>query len=554
MSGLRWLAVVALVVGACGSEDEPEPLPTGPMAYQVRAYDYAFDLETRRAAVRVTFEITTGGDCLSIPFRATGLGDVLLDDEPVGQGSGLDGEVLTVCGDGWRDGEVIALSAGVTVPEETWGDSQVGYSVTPDIEGNPFHYMVSWVGGCDRFGPCDSRPDAFAHYTFTVAHPDGYTVLCPGALTPGATESRCEFTLDGGPTYSAFGFAAGPSWEVHDLGTWGDVRVTLYDMPSTGIVDDLDVDAAKGFLAFMEESFGPYPYGDELRFATGPTYWFGFEHPGSVVLYDQLNRVVTTRNSLRHTTNHEIAHMWAGDQTTLATTYDFVWKEAMAEYLSHLYEADEYGDQTAPPYWKQLASGGEYYPVPAEAPPLIDYYGDVYGAGPLVLFRQIEFLYDRDTVLEAIRGLLGAQQAIGIDDIELALENATGADLTNYFDRWVYGEGVPVHPEFSVTVDDNGDGSYDVTVAQVFPDELFGCAFVVQLRDADGNPFDVPFNLGVEGMQSATQTVTPGFVVAEHRFDPYRHSLAFEADAAMVTPPPGVWMDPFVAPPRDAAY
>ena len=30
--------------------------------------------------------------------------------------------------------------------------------------------------------------------------------------------------------------------------------------------------------------------------------------------------------------------MWAGDQTTLADTYDFVWKESMAEYLAFVWE------------------------------------------------------------------------------------------------------------------------------------------------------------------------------------------------------------------------
>ena len=36
----------------------------------------------------------------------------------------------------------------------------------------------------------------------------------------------------------------------------------------------------------MADHFGPYAYGQEIRFATAPTYWAGFEHPGNIALGD----------------------------------------------------------------------------------------------------------------------------------------------------------------------------------------------------------------------------------------------------------------------------
>src|SRR5690606_8409070 len=145
-----------------------------------------------------------------------------------------------------------------------------------------------------------------------------------------------------------------------------------------------------------------YPYGDELRVVTGPTYWSGFEHPGNIVLDDGLDRPMSSRYSrpVAHVLNHEIAHQWAGDQTTLADTYDFVWKEAMAEYLSYVYE-DEAGIPNealvTARAWKAFANGAAYYPVPEDAtrPTLLQYYGEVYGPGPMILFRQLESLASR---------------------------------------------------------------------------------------------------------------------------------------------------------------
>ena len=110
-----------------------------------------------------------------------------------------------------------------------------------------------------------------------------------------------------------------------------------------------------------------------------------------------------------------------GDQTTLAGVYDFVWKEAVAEYLVYAHQ-DQHISATAAfkslGAWKQFSAFSEYYLVPAEEPPLLDYYGDVYGPGPMILFRQLEAIFDRQTVLMALSSLLGSPRAISIDGRE----------------------------------------------------------------------------------------------------------------------------------------
>lgn len=546
-----WLlgCVMCVGLGACGSDDPPPP--TGPIEYTALRYDFAFDVETRAAASAVTVRVDTGGDCISIPARITNADGGTLNDEPIRSGQ-LQDDVLTLCGAGWESGIELTLRLTATFADETWDDSQVGYSVTTDLEGQPFYYLVSWVGGCDRFGPCDASPSAFATYRFTVTHPSGYRALCPGRVTPGETQTVCEFDYAGGPTYSTFGVAVSPSWVESDLGDWGGVRATLYDTPSSGVAAAFPTDNAKGFLAWMVDQFGAYPYGDELRFAVGPTYWNGFEHPGNIVLNDQLP-VAASRyaNGLAHTTNHELAHMWAGDQTTLSGVYDFVWKEAMAEYLTFVYDEETSGETVSLPTtaaWKYYSRFAGYYPVPGEAPPLLEYYGDVYGPGPVILFRQIEALFSRADVMQALAMLLGTERAIGVTDVKAALEQTTGADLTAYFDAWVYGEGTPSWPLFGVTLTDRGAGDYDVTVTQANPETLFGTAFAIRLTGDNSETHDVWIDLGPDGKAVHTVTASPGFPVTGHRFDPYGHTLATEGPAPTATRGPRV--NPWVAPPR----
>jgi aminopeptidase N len=525
----RWLAIVLLGT-ACG-EPPPEPPPTGPMAVTVDRYDFSFDLDpyVREGRARVEATITTGGDCLSLPMRAERLGDVLLDGV-VARATLADG-VLTACGDGRRAGEPLVLETGVRVPLATWGDSQVGYSYSADSNDEPYWYLVSWVEGCDRFGPCDTRPGTFARYRFTVTHPEGVEVLCSGDVTAGATETSCAFEYDGGPTYSTFGLVASSGWETVALGEWNGITVTAHNRRGSSVIADIDDAFQAGFLAFMEERFGPYPYGDELRLITLPTYWSGFEHPGNIVLDDRLGRPSAYADPIDHVLAHELAHQWAGDQATLADTYDFVWKEAMAEYLAFVYE-----DEVAPTValstaraWKSFAAGAAFHPVPEERPPLLDYYGEVYGPGPMVLFRQLEGLFSRAAILDALATLLGAPRALSVDDVRLALEATTGADLTGYFARWVIGDGAPAWPVVTIATEAVGAGQVAVTATQRPGVPPAGCAFTVRLLGDGGASADARLDFGVDGAESASATVAADFAITDWQVDPLAECLVYEA-------------------------
>jgi len=451
---MRRLLLLALV--ACGGGNDDEPGPLGDATAQITRYDYRFDLATRAAHAKVTAVLETPGNCVRVNLRAdTAPTGWIVDGKPA-LAATLAEQQAHVCGvDGHRAGDTMTIEVDVTVPMATLSGSQVGYSVTNDSNGNPFHYLVSWIGGCDRFGPCDARPSTFATYAFTVTHAPSLDVRCSGDVTEVSdTETRCVFERDGGPTYSTFGIAAYPAWTQTDKGTWGSAKVTLYDRATTMINAAIDPAYHDGFMKFMESTFGPYPYGNELRVLTAPTYWSGFEHPGNIVLDDVLAKASSSYlHPVAHVLDHEIAHQWAGDQTTLADTYDFVWKEAMAEYLTFVYE-----DMVDPPAalqtanaWKSFSVGSQFYPVPLEKPALFAYYGDVYGPGPMILFRQIEVLSSRAQVIDALKTLLGRAHAISVDDVLSALESKTGLELDAYAAAWIRGTGAPVWPRASIT-------------------------------------------------------------------------------------------------------
>jgi aminopeptidase N len=534
-------------LAACGTSAPPPP--TGPIAAQITHYDLSFDLDSHAAHATVTGTVTTGGDCWTLPFRGQDAAALMLDGVAAVT-TASDATTLTACGRGYEAGKTLALDLDLSIPLATLSPTQVGYSVKKDSAGNQFYYLLSWVNECDRFTPCDNAPDQFATYHLDVTHDASLTTRCGGDLVDvSPTETTCDFGYDGGPTYSAFGIVAYPAWTVTDEGSWGGVHVTLYDRSTTGITAEVDPTFHNGYVTFLENQFGPYPYGGELRLLTGPTYWGGFEHPTDITLADNLAQTFPkpayTHNTA-HTVDHEIAHMWAGNQTTLAGTYDFVWKEAMAEYLAYVWEdmQDPAVATATAGAWKLFASRAQYWPVPDDKPALVDYYGDVYGPGPMILFHQLEVMTSRAQVLAALQSVLGSPHALSVETLITALEQQTGLDLSAYAAGWLHGTGTPAWPHFALTYVQN---TGMLTVHQTNPTSTpRGCKFHVALQDSTLAQTQL---VAVDTFTTTGDQViavpAPAFTVATMQLDPLNECLVF-LDSQTPRPAP---RNPWVAAP-----
>lgn len=525
-----------LVLTACPTEpaDLVVDLPTGPVEGEVIDYLFGMDAWYRTATATVTLDVQVGGDCIDLDYRAPAP-DACRFDGQEGTCSVV-GEVLTVCGPlGVADDSTLVVEVDLTVPKETEGSTDLGFS-TARSGSDTDHYLLSWVGGCSRFGPCDADPATFATYTFEVAHEAGETLLCPGALSPGDTLSSCRFDLDGGPTYSTFGFALSSTFERVELGTAGDVALVWYDHDGGSQSRGVDPDDIADFVDFMEELAGPYPYGDELRFFSWDSYWSGFEHPGNVAMNQDLRPNPTSfrDNPLLHTTLHEVTHMWAGNQTTLASVGDFAWKEACAEYLAYVWEDDNGMGEPSVRYWKFVSSLATTFPVPDEELPILDFYGNAYGPGPMILFRQLEAMYGRDKVLDAFPLFLGNGEATAsIDDVQAALEQAVGDDLDGYVDTWLRGTGEPSWPEIRATIEGDALRVEQLTTTG----DAWPCAFHVRVTD-DAGSVDIPVRYDLAGestIVTASLPRTPG-PEATIEVDPFNEALVYGLQTDLVEP------------------
>lgn len=537
--------------------------------YAATKYDVDFDLDSHDLTMTAHLDVQTDGACLTIPMRARST-DIKLDDQPATNTSAKPDTELTVCksmGSSFKAGVGAKIAVTSKQTPERRGEGDVGFTVKR-LGSATYSYLLSWIEGCDLFGPCDTRPDRFAKYNFKVRHASDTQVLCPGVIveTPAPmpqTEpptkhlTECNFEYAGGPTYSTFGLIArAPKWQASSLGEWSNVRVSLFsdtDSLRTAFANaELD-----GSISWFESMLGQaFPYGDELRFIEAPTIWGGFEHPGTIVLQRGLTDSASREyypESLEHVVLHELAHQWAGNRTTLRSSNDFAWKEAAAEYLTYLYEVDRenYADAAdLAAYWKARGLAAGSFPVPADAAPLKDFYGAAYGAGTMTIFRQIEAMYGQAAVRSALEKLLGTSDPpfLGIDDVREALQRETGAELQQYFNEWVRGKGRPTSFTVQPTRLQLADGSWEVHLEETqAPEEeetvARGCAFRVRLVGDGDNYADFAFNNGPDGGPFATPPAQHlSFEPRDHIVDPYSECLVQETGAPFERRDPSDWM------------
>lgn len=535
-----------------GARELVQQLLTG----EVTRYHYQFDLRTAQAVATLTWRVSTAGNCVSVPFALPGVSEVRWNDVVV-SATPADGRLLACGPTSVAAGNTFTLTTKATVPLATMPGLDVGFSRRTSLANSEFSYLLGWLGECDRLGPCDDTPGRLAKYTVTVLHDAGTPVLCAGVRTVNAsdTQTQCDLSQTPAPPYSALFVAADPAWRTSAapfLHTAG-VKLSFYEVPGGQLAASLDNPNDKAslgqFMRWLRLLLGPFPYGPELRVAGGPTAWQGFEHPANIMLNERLpqQRLGYTHPTL-HVLMHEMVHQWAGNQTTPASTADYVWKEAIAEYLTYVFEDEERpaGEAAATRRVWDTSLGVPYYPRPLDnpTPPLSVLAPSVTGSGPMVLFLQLEPLIGRTALLDAIQIFLShpAQRAQDVEQLRRDMEEASGVSLSAYFNAWVYGQGMPLGPMLSASFAPTGLGSATtVTVTQtpmIWAGYYYGGAVEVLVKGATQSRLvTAPFGVSPAG-PTASVLVDLSEPVLDVVLDPEHRFLAFQDRYLQALTPP----------------
>jgi aminopeptidase N len=264
------------------------------------------------------------------------------------------------------------------------------------------------------------------------------------------------------PTY-LMTLVVGPFVEVRQRAAGSkQTPVAYYVLPGR----EADGERAFGATPAMIETFEskietPYPYARYSQIAVSDFIFGGMENTSATTqtdrtLHDETAHLDFSSDPL---VSHELAHQWFGDLLTcrdwshawlnegFATFFETVWRETHLGYDEYLYDVFE----CVAAY---LQEDAERY----RRPIVYNRYRD-----PIEIFDR--HLYQKGAaVLHMLRGELGdarfwrsirhyvernAQRSVETIDLIRAIEESTGRNLREFFDRWVFRGG---HPEIEVSL------------------------------------------------------------------------------------------------------
>lgn len=421
----------------------------------------------------------------------------------------------------YRNGKLGIPVPGTRAPAEVL----IRYHGTPDdglihgttVHGTPSVFADNWPNRARFWLPSVDHPSDKATIRFRVHAPSQWQVIANGRLEDGPSETPTGRLGELGLSDPAGDYA---TWVWHSevpipsytmvIGATEFERVVLGEAacgkapaaPTTGGCVEVghwvfppDVaHAATVFgrsaemVDFFTDRVGPYPY-EKLVNVQSSTRFGGMEN-ASAIFYAE--RLLADGTDIEGTVSHEIAHQWFGDSVT-ERDWSHLWlSEGFATYFGSLFFEHADGPERFQELLANIRSG--YLSSQTTGVPIVQENEDLFQLLNANNYQK------GGMVLHMLRGVLGDSAFFGgvrtyydsfqngtalTDDLQKALELASGKELGWFFDQWLRQPG---HPVFEVEWS-YADSAVELVIRQVqdasWP--AFNMPAQVEVRDARGS-------------------------------------------------------------------
>jgi len=333
-----------------------------------------------------------------------------------------------------------------------------------NAEGKRIFSSLNWPSKARRWLPLRDHPADGAMLAMNATFPKSFTVLANGKAAArndnadGTTTWRYE-ALTPMPPYD-FHVSAYEGWKTDELaGAASGTPIATYTYANAhrhaaAVYGDLPKT-----MDFYEEKFGKYRWGS-ASFIEEPIFGGGMEH-ASVISMDET--LFTDTTSARSTAFHELAHHWSGNLVRIRTWNDFWLSEGFTEYLTARFLSANDGPATKKKVYRDYLSQSlsadrqnphALRPADPEVDVLTIFDAISYQKGALVL-RALERIVGEEKMTAFLKGWFDrhAFGAVTTADLERELTEASGKDLSKFFEAFVYGG---YHPELRVSFTTEG--------------------------------------------------------------------------------------------------
>ncbi|MEL1251782.1 M1 family metallopeptidase [Aurantiacibacter gilvus] len=378
------------------------------------------------------------------------------------------------------------------------------WSETPD--GEPWIATAIQGEGCDTFWPCiDHSAHRIDTIDLLVTVPDGLVAAGNGGLVE-TTENEDDTTTyhwrARDPSNYGVTLQIGP-YEVAQrdyASRFGNViPLRFWHLPGNEEGAERLLDEMEDQIAFMEATFGPYPFADE-KAGIAETPHLGMEHQTINAYGNQFKPEAYGHDWLLQ---HEFAHEWFANQLTHASINHMWLHEGITTWTQPLYLEWSRGEMLYDAeMWENRQRVWSRVPLVPPEGTLPDYndrqaqWGDdIYFKGAWIM-HSLRYLVGDDVLFPAITRLTygtndpqpGEIRPLNrtTEDFRAILEEMSGRDLAWFFDAYFYQAPLP-----------RLESAYD------------GTDLLLEWQTPSDLPFEMPVEVEIDG-ERVTLPMTGG--------------------------------------------
>lgn len=332
------------------------------------------------------------------------------------------------------------------------------------VDGKVYLYSHFEPAAAQQMFALFDQPDLKATFELTVSAPKDWTVF--SATKESKTTPQGDFTLWHFPkslTLSPYNFSmhAGPYKAWQDNSGKYPLRLFARQSVANQITPEHWFTYTKQGFEFFDDYFGiPYPF-KKYDQVLVPDFLYGAMENSAAVTFSE-SRFLTNgemsqnqRQRLASVIMHEMAHQWFGNLATMKWWNGLWLNESFAAFMATLAtsEATEFNNA-----WRSFYAGSKQaaytadqqvtthpieVPVPSTANAFDNIDAITYSKGASVL-NQLRYLLGEKTFQQGIHNYLkdNAYKNAVLDDFINSLAKASGKDLSQWQQDWLYQAGV----------------------------------------------------------------------------------------------------------------
>lgn len=403
--------------------------------------------------------------------------------------------------------------------------------VTSQHAGAPVLWTLSEPYGAKDWWPCkQDLTDKVEHLDVYITAPSEYVSVSNGLEQSQVDNGNGTKTTHFKHTYSIPAYLiaiAISNYSIHiqQAGTApNEFPIVNYLYPETLDKTTPQVDLTLPIMTFYENLLETYPFHKEKYGHAQCGFGGGMEHT-----------TVSFMGSFgRNLIAHELGHQWFGDKITCGSWKDIWLNEGFATYLSGLV-VEHFDGNDAFRNWKtsninDITSlpDGYIYLTDTDILDVNRTFSSrlTYNKGAMVL-NMLRFKMGDANFYQALKNYLAdpelAYAYAKTPQLQTHLEAASGLDLTEFFNDWIYKEGFPT---YTITVENLDGGKARIIVNQTQSHDsvsYFEMPVPIRLNSIDGQVYDTI----LENTANAQEFIIDiPFKVTSAAFDPEKNIIS----------------------------